>query len=381
MEIKRVYWYSTWFISCNDITKYVAFCYIQQTGNSIHNMHKFDEGVFSDLRQYKIGVHAVMEENRSEFLSFLLKTGCVKTQKKQKVYIWDKINLDLLVQDATMRELRRGSGSSASNRKRKSVGSIMLNTNMSPYGYTEQFILPFEPAFSETTDGTMPLTPITPLRTIYEAPQMDQQNSEPPSIDISQLFAMEGQFTPYASQTAPLSSLPPSLLTSTSEFFDQGLLLPPPYSPSTLYTFDEFPARRPQNRRHSTTSLPDWSKGSGDRPYKCLVPGCFREFKRMEHLKRHGRIHTGERPFSCNFPGCNKYFSRSDNLALHQKTHERKGLELIEETNLHFNNNVNLPMSSKVDVTFFDSATDLPLLDSLEIKDKGSSPIINAPIW
>lgn len=55
----------------------------------------------------------------------------------------------------------------------------------------------------------------------------------------------------------------------------------------------------------------------------CPVPQCQRRFKRLEHLKRHMRIHTLERPFACTFPNCHKTFSRSDNLSQHMKTHQR----------------------------------------------------------
>ncbi|ORZ20802.1 hypothetical protein BCR42DRAFT_285788, partial [Absidia repens] len=55
----------------------------------------------------------------------------------------------------------------------------------------------------------------------------------------------------------------------------------------------------------------------------CTHHQCQRRFKRLEHLKRHMRIHTMERPFQCTFPGCQKAFSRSDNLTQHSKTHLR----------------------------------------------------------
>jgi hypothetical protein len=57
------------------------------------------------------------------------------------------------------------------------------------------------------------------------------------------------------------------------------------------------------------------------RRFVCPVYGCARRFKRLEHLKRHGRTHTGERPFNCPIVRCGKKFSRSDNLVQHLRIH------------------------------------------------------------
>ena len=37
------------------------------------------------------------------------------------------------------------------------------------------------------------------------------------------------------------------------------------------------------------------------------------------------RIHTGEKPYACTYPGCFKRFSQSSNLNAHEKTHEMLG--------------------------------------------------------
>lgn len=62
-------------------------------------------------------------------------------------------------------------------------------------------------------------------------------------------------------------------------------------------------------------------KDSADRKHVCRIGDCGRKFKRLEHLKRHQRIHSGERPFCCPIPGCEKKFSRSDNLTQHVRVH------------------------------------------------------------
>jgi hypothetical protein len=70
-------------------------------------MKKFEEGIFSDLRNLKPGVDAILEEPRSEFLEMLYKNNCIRTQKKQKVFFWFSVPHDRLFIDALERDHKR----------------------------------------------------------------------------------------------------------------------------------------------------------------------------------------------------------------------------------------------------------------------------------
>ncbi|OBZ90067.1 hypothetical protein A0J61_01883 [Choanephora cucurbitarum] len=84
------------------------------------------------------------------------------------------------------------------------------------------------------------------------------------------------------------------------------------------------PTTKPNNNRsNNKSSTPRKSSNDQLKSHICPVTQCQRRFKRLEHLKRHMRIHTLERPFGCSFPNCHKTFSRSDNLSQHMKTHQR----------------------------------------------------------
>jgi hypothetical protein len=93
-------------ITGTDIVKCLAFRF-QCIGRPVKNAKKFEEGVFSDLRNLKAGTDACLEEPRSEFLEFLYKNNCIRTQKKQKVFYWYSVPHDRLFVDALERDLKR----------------------------------------------------------------------------------------------------------------------------------------------------------------------------------------------------------------------------------------------------------------------------------
>lgn len=64
--------------------------------------------------------------------------------------------------------------------------------------------------------------------------------------------------------------------------------------------------------------VPRSAEDDEPKPFPCSE--CDKQFKRLEHLKRHVRsVHSSIRPFHCKY--CEKKFSRLDNLAQHSKTH------------------------------------------------------------
>ena len=105
-EISCVFWKGRFFITGTDVVKVLIFRF-QLLGRNILNPKKFEEGVFSDLRNLKPGTDAVLEEPRSEFLEFLHKHGCIRTQKKQKVFFWHKVPHEDLFREALERNLKR----------------------------------------------------------------------------------------------------------------------------------------------------------------------------------------------------------------------------------------------------------------------------------
>jgi len=107
-SITCVLWNGIFHITGADIVKALLFRF-QAFGRQIKNFRKFEEGVFSDLRQLKPGVDASLEEAKSEFLNLLVKLRATRTMKKQKVYYFFSVCHDKLFSDAIERDLKRES--------------------------------------------------------------------------------------------------------------------------------------------------------------------------------------------------------------------------------------------------------------------------------
>jgi hypothetical protein len=60
---------------------------------------------------------------------------------------------------------------------------------------------------------------------------------------------------------------------------------------------------------------------SGERPFRCPVPGCERSFTTSNIRKVHVRTHTGERPYVCPEEGCDRAFASATNYKNHLRIH------------------------------------------------------------
>lgn len=104
--VSCVFWNNLYYITGTDIVRCCAYR-MQKFGREIVERKKFEEGIFSDLRNLKCGIDATLEKPKSDFLKFLYKNMCLKTQKKQKVFFWFSVPHDRLFADALERDLKR----------------------------------------------------------------------------------------------------------------------------------------------------------------------------------------------------------------------------------------------------------------------------------
>ena len=161
--IHCVLWNFHFYISGTDIVKVLIWRF-QNAGRPIGALKKFEEGIFSDLRNLKPGVDATLEGPRSEFLEFLYKNGCIRTQKKQKVFYWYSVPHDELFFDALERDMRRDSSIYTYNRlmhnpqqMRRPGAGIMPGFGSDPAPAS------FEPHPAYMPAHRMPQRPIEPM--------------------------------------------------------------------------------------------------------------------------------------------------------------------------------------------------------------------------
>lgn len=104
--VSCIFWNNLYFVTGTDIVKCLIYR-IELFGRAISDRKKFEEGIFSDLRNLKCGADAILEPPKSKFLEFLYKNSCLRTQKKQKVFFWFSVQHDKMFADALERDLKR----------------------------------------------------------------------------------------------------------------------------------------------------------------------------------------------------------------------------------------------------------------------------------
>ncbi|OCF37614.1 hypothetical protein I316_00741 [Kwoniella heveanensis BCC8398] len=107
-NVSCVLWQGLYHISGTDIVRALAFRF-EAFGRPVRAVKKWEEGVFSDLRNLKPGPDATLEEPKSKLLEYLFRNGCIRTQKKVCLSLVHLFSVphDRLFLDALERDLKR----------------------------------------------------------------------------------------------------------------------------------------------------------------------------------------------------------------------------------------------------------------------------------
>lgn len=123
-----ILWNNLFYITGTDIVKSCIY-QMELFGRQIVQRKKFEEGIFSDLRNLKCGKGAILEQPKSNFLNFLFKNICLKTQKKQKIFFWFHVpHLQLFI-DALSRDLKREESNQLATTKAISEPALSFKYN------------------------------------------------------------------------------------------------------------------------------------------------------------------------------------------------------------------------------------------------------------
>ncbi|KAI8364707.1 STE like transcription factor-domain-containing protein [Radiomyces spectabilis] len=314
-SVSCVKWSHDYFISGTDIVRCLTLRF-HLFGRPVKNLKKFEEGVFSDLRNLKPGADATLEEPKSPFLDLLYKHGCIRTQKKQKVFRWYSVPHDRLFLDALERDLKReklGQDPTSYAIAEPSL-SISLDATQSIFDdFRKNLLSDLElnaclSGVSICSQASSPSSPTPTATSSYHSASSTLSDTSRRPCD-SRTTSVFGEYALF--EGSPMykqrrrRTMHGVNRTSTESVPDRENL-----HPSTVW----WPYDRPFSSRNDTRD--------DTRYYTCPLNSCAKVFKRLEHLKRHVRTHTMERPYLCDL--CGKRFSRSDNLAQHKKTHKRR---------------------------------------------------------
>ena len=272
----------------------------QAFGRPVKNSKKFEEGIFSDLRNLKSGTDASLEEPKSPFLDFLYKNNCIRTQKKQKVFYWYSVPHDRLFLDALERDLKREKmGQEATTMavnepalsfEFDSSQSLFEQLTKAQQANTSSFAANAGTAYSQSASPVLrPVDPMPPPQVIPQAmpPTSDEmgghlvaytQASMAPSM-AAQISKREQEFAPvqYDRNGVPISrahqrhtSMPaymeyspvPSFVSSQYEdYSNRGVSFEPMTPPQQPQQLNGEPAYIANEETGLYTAIPDAAQG------------------------------------------------------------------------------------------------------------------------
>lgn len=191
--VSCVLWNNLFHISGTDIVKCLQFRF-QAFGRPVRNPKKFEEGIFSDLRNLKAGTDASLEEPKSPFLDFLYKNNCIRTQKKQKVFYWYSVPHDRLFLDALERDLKR-------EKMGQEATTVAINEPALSFQFdSSQSLYDQLTKAQQANSSSFSAQMSTPFST-SASPVIRAMDSMPPPTMAHQMSVMPEEISPYAQMT------------------------------------------------------------------------------------------------------------------------------------------------------------------------------------
>jgi hypothetical protein len=323
--ISCAYWKGVFHITGTDIIRALIFRF-QAYGRPVKNLKKFEEGVFSDLRNLKPGVDATLENPRSEFLEMLYKHNCIRTQKKQKVFFWYSVPHEKLFVDALERDLKREAlGVQPTTLSLNGGNGAPMNLNLSQQNHTPKRLM--TPQLRTGDDlGNPHSAPAhvvsfdSKLLNIYTQPPHSQAHAAEQAPHSAHdmfgygtyedtMFGSPLDMTPFISTDAPVglnSPAPHSNELDYSQLLNDTFYLPldndasapvhntptpQPHDLDTLFHTQDLPKR--PSHHHSSNSHNKYAPYSvpQEERFPCTFHGCNKRFKRFDLLQRHTKVH------------------------------------------------------------------------------------------
>lgn len=228
-KISCILWSELFFITGTDIVKIIAYRFSLLNRPVTVSAKKFEEGIFSDLRNLRPGIEASLEEPRSPFLDFLHKNNCIRTKKKQKVFYWNKVPHEQLFLDAVDRAIKAYQSTIH--------GTVMHQNMMRPQAYMMPPLAP--PPFYPGSMMSMPQQPSIvqqqgmgyrqpmmmqkPGMMLNANPQMSQSSMNQPMLPAMMSQGAKGPMSSaQAGALHPSMALPSILTPSNQSYFSGG---------------------------------------------------------------------------------------------------------------------------------------------------------------